>query len=116
MHRPMAYCQVIEVGVLFTTLFLWPGRDGEFCFDLTRSVSPFGKAGIAFIFPVVVRGNDQIRIGIGFTYQLGDDFQIVAVKGDVDAVPGGFMNRCTGAEALSDDSGWCGVTEGMPQA
>ena len=73
-------------------MVLWPGRDGEFCFDRTRSISPFGKAGIAFGFPVVVRGNDQIRIGVGFTYRLGDGFQIVTVKGNVDAVSGGFMD------------------------
>ena len=110
MRRPMAESQVIEVGVLFATLVLWPGRDGEFCFDRTRGISPFGKAGIAFSFPVIVGGNDQIRIGVGFTYRLGDGFLIVAVKVDVDAVPGGFMDRGAGAEALGDDPGWCGVT------
>ena len=113
MGLSLAQCQVIEVSVLLATLFLRPGRDGEFCFDGTRSISPFGKAQVALGFPVVVSGNDQIRIEVGFTYRLGDGFQIVTVKGNVDAVSGGFMDRCTGAEALGDDSGWCGFAEGM---
>ena len=68
MRWPMAYCQVIEVGVLFTTLFLWPGRDGEFCFDGTCSISPFAKAQVALGFPVIISRNDQIRIRVGFKY------------------------------------------------
>ncbi len=116
MGLSLAQCQVIEVCILLATSVYRPGRYGEFCFDGTRRISCLCHSRITFGFPVIISGNDQIRIGVGLTYRLCDTFQIVTVKGDMDAVPCGFMDRCTVALALGDDPSRSRFSEDMHQA